>query len=130
MPRDQWLGRLENARAQLRAAQDLLASADSVPGCDLIISQAIDATIAYGDTITVRFAGIRNAADRRNLGRTLKHAIGARFTPKQEERLERILGEKDSAVSGDNSTTLAESREFLRLAERFAEWAEAELARP
>lgn len=128
--RDQWKGRLENARAVLRAAQDLLALADAGRSSNPILTEAIDATIAYGDSVAIRFGGIENARDHNNLGRTLKQALGARFTPQQEQRLGQILGEKDGAAYGHHSATVSEAREVLKLAERFAEWAEAELARP
>lgn len=128
VPRDESKGRLENARAFLRAAKDLLASADAGRSSNPVITAAIDATIAYGDAVTIRFGGIQNAIDHNNLGRTLKQAVGARFT--QEQRLGRILGEKDEAAYGHHSATVLEAAEIVKLAERFAEWAEAELGRP
>jgi hypothetical protein len=128
--RDEWKGRLENARAFLRAAQDLLALAEAGRSSNPIITEAIDATIAYADTVAIRFGGIQNATDHNNLGRTLKQAVGARFTRQQEQRLGQILGEKDEAAYGHHSATASEAREIVRLAERFAEWAEAELGRP
>lgn len=130
VPRDQWKGRLENARAFLRAAQDLLALTDDGRSSNPIITQAIDATIAYGDAVAIRFGGIQNAVDHNNLGRTLRQAVGARFTRQQEQRLGQILAEKDEAAYGHHSASAAYAREVLKLAERFAEWAEAELARP
>jgi hypothetical protein len=130
VPRDQWKGRLENARAFLRAAQDLLALAEAGRSSNPVITEAIDATIAYGDAVAIRFGGLQNATDHNNLGRTLRQAIGARFTPSQEQRLGRILGEKDEAAYGHHAATVSEAGEVVRLAERFAEWAEAELGRP
>ena len=130
VPRDQWKGRLDHARAFLRAAQDLLALADDSRSSNPVIVQAIDAAIAYGDAVAIRFGGIQNTADHNNLGRTLKHAVGARFTGSQEQRLGQILSEKDEAAYGHHAATEAEARAVVKLAERFALWAEAELARP
>jgi hypothetical protein len=130
VPRAESKGRLENARAFLKAARDLLALIDEGRSGNPIITQAVDATIAYGDAVTIRFGGMQNTVDHRGLGRALRHAIGARFTSQHEQRLGQILGEKDEAAYGHHSASEAGAREILKLAERFAEWAEAELARP
>lgn len=130
VPRDEWKGRCENARAFLGAAQALLTLAEAGRSSNPIITEAINATIAYGDAVTIRFGGIQNTTDHNNLGRTLKQAVGARFTRQQDQRLGQILGAKDEAAYGHHSATASEAAEIVKLAERFAEWAEAELGRP
>ena len=130
VPRTEWQGRLENARACLRAAEDLMELVEGGRSGHPIITQCVDAAIGYGDAVSIKFGGMVNSMDHRALGSTLRRAIGARFSARPEQQLAQILTEKDAAADGTPSATPAEAREILKVAKRFAEWAEVELARP
>lgn len=126
----EWKGRLENARAFLQAGRDLLEMAEESSIGNPIITQAIDSAIAFGDAVSIKFGGVQNSVDHKGLTRTIKAAIGARFPREQEQRLGRLLGWKDDAHYGHRAAGVDEARSVVQQAERFAEWAEAELARP
>ncbi len=126
----EWKGRLDNARAFLQAGRDLLDMAEETSIGNPIITQAIDSAIAFGDAVSIKFGRIQNAVDHRGLGKTLKTAIGARFPKEQDQRLGRLLSWKDDAHYGHRAASVNEARSAVQQAERFAEWAEAELARP
>jgi hypothetical protein len=130
VPEAEWRGRLANARAFLKAGQDLLEMAEDSSIGNPILTQAIDAVIAFADAASIKFGQIQNTADHRGLAKTLKAAIGTRFPRAQEQRLGKLLSWKDDAHYGHRAASVAEASKVIQLAERFAEWAEAELARP
>ena len=130
VPRTEWKGRLENARAFLKAADDLMALVEAGRSCNPIITQCVDTAIGYGDAISIRFGGIVNAVDHHALGSTLRRAIGARFSARPAQQLAQILTEKDAAAYGAHSATPVAAGEILKVVKRFAQWAEVELARP
>ena len=121
--RAEWKGRLDNARAFLTAAEDLMELVESGRSCNPIITQCVDAAIGYGDAVTIRFGGMVNTVDHHALGITLGRAIGARFSARPAQQLSQILAEKDEAAFGARLATEAEARAVLTLAKRFAEWA-------
>lgn len=126
----EWRGRLDNARAFLQAGRDLLEMAEGTSIGNPIMTQAIGSAIAFADAVTIKFGRIQNAVDHKGLSKTLKTAIGARFPKEQDQRLGRLLGWKDDAHYGHRAASVEEARSVVQQAERFAEWAEAELARP
>jgi len=126
----EWRGRRQNARAFLKAAQDLLQIAEESSIGNPILTQAIDAVIAFSDAVTIKFAQIQNIGDHRQLIKTMQAAIGARFPREQEQRLTRLLSWKDDAHYGHRAASVQEAKAVALRAERFAEWAERELARP
>ena len=128
--RAEWKGRLDNARAFLTAADDLMELVESGRSCNPIITQCVDAAIGYGDAVTIRFGGIVNTVDHHSLGVTLRRAIGARFSARPAQQLAQILAEKEEAAYGAHAATQVEARAVLKVTKRFAEWAEVELARP
>lgn len=129
VPSTEWRGRLSKARAYLEAARSGVAMAEETSIGDPIISSAILATIAFGDALTIRFASIQNDRNHAGLSRTLARALGKRAA-EQLRRVDRILGEKDDTQYGHRVHSLAEARAILTQVERFAEWAEVELAQP
>ncbi len=126
----EWKGRLDNARAFLQAGRDLLEVSEATSIGNPIITLAIDSAIALGDAVSIKFGRIQNAVDHRGLSKTLKAAIGARLPREQDQRLGRLLSWKDDAHYGHRAASVNEARSVMQHAERFAEWAEAELARP
>lgn len=127
--RSQWSGRLQNARDFMKAARDALTLADESANGNPIMSQVVLASIAYGDALTIRFGGIQNEQDHRQLVRTIRHALGNAADAEQMTRLARIIGRKDEIQYDHRTASIDEARRLLEQAERFAAWAERELLR-
>ncbi|CAN5788450.1 hypothetical protein BH23GEM7_BH23GEM7_39500 [soil metagenome] len=127
--RGQWLGRLQNARDFLQAARNAAALAEASANGNPIMSQVVLAVIAYGDALTIRFGGIQNEHDHRQLVRALRYTLGNAADAEQLTRLGRIIGRKDQIQYDHRTASLDEARGLLEQAERFAVWAERELLR-
>ncbi|MGH7582727.1 MAG: hypothetical protein ACREL5_05835 [Gemmatimonadales bacterium] len=130
VPRDEWKGRRDNAREFLTGADALMERAQAGRSCNPIVTLCVNAAIAWGDAVTIKFGGMVNAGNHHALEATIQRVIGARFSDRSAQQLSRILGQKDEAAYGAHSATQAEAREILKLTRRFAAWAETELARP
>lgn len=128
--RDEWRGRRKNARDFLQAARDLRDLADDDGNGNPIMSEALLAVIGYADALTVRFAGIQNTGDHATIANTLRRALGERLPRTQLTRLRRMISQKNDIQYDHRTATIAEASEFVEQAERFARWAERELARP
>lgn len=128
--RDEWSGRLANARAFLKAASDLLALAEVDANGNPMIVHAVNAAIAFADALTIRYASIQNAQDHGAVMQALKMALGGRADVQQLNRLGRILSYKDDAQYGHRMASLAEAEAVVQQVRRFSEWVEAELMRP
>ena len=130
VPSDEWRGRLANARAFLQAAGELLTLAEEGSNGNPIMSQAINAAIAYADALTIRFAGVHNTGAHQDAPRALRQALGERADAAQLQRLVRIIARKDAAQYGHRRATMEEARQLVEQCERFAAWAEQLLAVP
>ncbi|MBI4545990.1 MAG: hypothetical protein HY703_12390 [Gemmatimonadetes bacterium] len=128
--RAQWMERRRNAQDYLQAARDLLALTPAGGNGNPIMSQALLAVIACADALTIKFAGIQNTQDHRAAVAALKQVLGQRADPSQLARLERMMASKDDIQYDHRTATIEEARDFVAQAERFALWAERELARP
>lgn len=127
--RGAWLGRRDAGRAHLKSARNALELADDGDDGRLMVQGAILAAIAFGDALTMRIAGVKNASDHQRLVDTLKHALGKRVPPSELTRLDRLLQLKDDSAYGHRPMSLDEARTAIAKAEGFASWAEIELAR-
>ena len=123
-------GRLRLARAFLKAAKDEATLAEEGDIGNPIISQVVNAAIAYADALTARLAGRVNRRDHAAIAKALRDALGERLPDAQERRLRRILAEKDAAQYGARIKRKAEAVRLLAELEELALWAETELARP
>jgi hypothetical protein len=123
-------GRLRIARAFLKAARTETAMAEVADIGNPIISQIVNAAIAFADALTARYAGRANQKDHAAAVKALRDALGNRLPVAQETRLRRILSEKDEIQYGARATTAMEAKRLLGQLETFAAWAEAELQRP
>ena len=121
--------RLEVARAFLKAAQDESALADDGAIGNPIVSQVVNAAIAYADAITAALAGRVNQQDHAAVVKALRDALGERLPDPQARRLRRMLAEKDPAQYGARLLRMKEARRLLTDLEEFATWVEAEMAR-
>jgi hypothetical protein len=123
-------GRLRVARAYLKAARTEAAAIEKGDVGNPIMSQAVNAAIAFADALTAKHAGRINQKDHAAAVTALRDALGNRFPTAQETRLRRILGEKDEIQYGARLKTTLDAERMLEHLEAFATWAEAELRRP
>lgn len=122
--------RLKLARAFLKAAQDEMTLAEPADIGNPIVSQIVNAAIAYADALTGQFGGRVNQHDHSASTKNLAAALGNRFPAAQENRLRRILAEKDAAQYGIRMKSVGDARRLLGQLETFAAWVETEFARP
>jgi hypothetical protein len=122
-------GRLQMAKAFLKAAQNETELADEGDVGNPIISQIVNAAIAYTDALTAKFAGRVNQQDHSATVKVLRAALGKRFPDEQERRLARILSEKDAAQYSARVKRKSEAVRLLADLEKFAAWAELEMSR-
>ena len=94
-----------------------------------IVSQIVNAAIAYADAITAARMGRVNQQDHDGIHTLLHDALGERLPQTQASRLRRILNTKDAAQYGARLMRKDEALRLLDEANEFARWAEAELAR-
>lgn len=125
---DEWRGRRDNGRDFLSSAKALRDIADEGSNGNPIMSQAINAAIAFADALTIRYSGTQNAGEHRNVTLALQRALGRRADAAQVQRLARIIGRKDATQYGHRQSTLDEARQLVEQCERFADWAERVLA--
>lgn len=121
--------RLKLARAYLRAARDELTLAETPEIANPIVSQVVNAAIAYTDALTARFGGRVNQKNHGAAVKELRDVLGKRLPTAQQTRLRRILGEKDAAQYGARFKSKAEAELLFKDLEVFAAWAEAEMQR-
>ena len=125
----QWRGRFDLGRAFLRSALEALERAEDGQIGDPIMSNALLAVIAFADALTIRFGGIRNQQDHSRLPAALRHALGNRASKEQLHRLGRLLKLKNEIQYDHTTCSMQEAREYVSQVQRFAAWAETELAR-
>lgn len=123
------MGRRDAGRAHLEAARNALAVADRGDDGRLVVHGAILAVIAFGDALTIKAAGVRNADDHQRLVEALRFALGQRIPQQELTRITRLLRLKDDSAYGHRPLPLAEAHAALERANAFAQWAEAELLR-
>jgi hypothetical protein len=122
-------GRLEIAKAFLKAAQN---ESELITDGDVgnpIISLIVHSAIAYADALTAKFAGRVNQQDHSGAAKALRAALGNRLPNDQERRLVRILSEKDAGQYGARVKRKPEAVRLLADLQKFAAWAELELTR-
>jgi len=95
-----------------------------------VMSQIVNAAIAFTDALTAKYIGRVNQRDHAAAVKALRDALGNRLPAAQETRLRRILGEKDEVQYGTRLKTSVEAERLLTQLEEFADWVEKELARP
>jgi hypothetical protein len=117
-------GRLENARAYLQAARDAITLAHATSNTNPVMSQIVNAAIAYADALTARRQSIINQRDHRAAVKLLRDTLGREFPDSQEKRLRRIVEHKDEVQYGATRGRMADARKMLDDLEKFAEWAE------
>ena len=127
--RERWRSRLELARGFLEAARTALERAAAGASGNPIMPNALLAAIAYADALTIKYGGFLNTGDHARLTHALRFALGDRAEPSQLERLGRIVSRKNRIQYEFSRAPLDEARAFIEQVRRFAEWAEAELAR-
>ena len=122
-------GRLRLARAYLKAARTEATVAEvGAPG-NPVMSQIVNAAIAFTDALTAR---CRGAPTSRTMPRGLRRSgmRSATVFPRRRKPGFAFLGEKNEVQYGARLKTKAEADHLLTQLEEFAAWAEAELQRP
>ena len=125
---DEWRGRLSNARAFRRAAENLLDLWEEGENGNPIVTLLVLAAIGYGDALSARFGGTVNQKDHAALPATIRAAMGNQADATQLTRLRRILDEKDVASYGARIGRMEAARELAAQLERFGSWAESTLS--
>ena len=120
---------LSIGRSLHRNTQELKAISESRYGNGLAII-AIHAAIAYTDTLTIAFRGIKSQdGDHARAADVLAHALGNRPEhARQINRLRGILQAKSDASYSGQYYTLDDARRLIRETSEFIRWAEDLLA--
>lgn len=118
-------GRLDNARAFLEAAEAAATLAEPGDNANPIVSHIVTSVIAYTDALTARYGGRVNQKDHDAAPRALRDALGNALPRAQENRLTRILKQKDEAQYGARHGRLTQALELLNDLREYARWAEA-----
>ena len=124
---DYWQGRLDSARAFKRAAENAIALAESAADANPVISQIVLAAIAYSDCLTAKRANVVNRQDHAAASKLLRDVLGAALPVAQENRLRRMLGNKDSSQYGARAASLPQAQRLLEDLEEFANWVDGQL---
>ncbi len=117
-------GRLENARAYLQAARDAFEVAHDASNTNPIMSQIVNAAIAYADALTAKRKSNVNRRDHRAVVKLLRDVLGRELPEIQEKRLRRIIESKDEVQYGATRGRMSDARKMLEDLAKFAEWAE------
>ena len=120
-------GRLTNARSYLQAARDALALAQEGSNTNPVMSQIINAAIAYTDTLTAQRKSVVNQQDHMAAIKLLRECFGRDLPSSEERRLRRILTEKDEVQYGVRFGRYSDARQMLADLEAFAAWAERQM---
>jgi hypothetical protein len=117
-------GRLENGRAYLQAARDAFELTHDAANTNPIMSQIVNAAIAYADALTAKRKSTVNQRDHRAVAKLLRDVLGKELPENQERRLRRIIESKDEVQYGATRGRMSDARKMLEDLEKFAEWAE------
>jgi hypothetical protein len=126
---ERWRGRLDNARAFHQAVRDAVALADPDANANPILSNIVNAAIAYTDALTAKLKHVVNQRDHDAAMVTLRGALGNRFSSAEQTRLGRMLAAKEPAQYGARRGRRETAQQRLADLDAFAQWAEAELSR-
>lgn len=126
---DHWGGRLANAQAFHRSAQDGMALAEPGGNTNPVMSDIMLAAIAYADALTAKYKGRINQQDHSAVVASLRDALGNRLPDAQARRLRNILDDKDEVQYGVRVGRLQDAEALLGELDAFAQWAESELKR-
>jgi hypothetical protein len=88
-------GRLYNARSYLQSARDAFDLASESSNTNPVMSQIVNAAIAYTDALTAKRKALVNQKDHAAALKLLRDAFGNDLPAIQERQLRRILSSKD-----------------------------------
>ena len=120
-------GRLTNARAYLEAAREAFALLDESGNANPVMSQIVNAAIAFADALTASRKSEVNQQDHSGAVKSLRAAFGHALPKAQETRLRRILDQKDEVQYGATIGRMSDARSRLDDLEEFARWAELQI---
>jgi len=120
-------GRLANARSYLQAARDGFALTGEGSNTNPVLSQIINAAVAYTDALTASRKSVVNQQDHGAAVKLLRDVFGRDLPTAQERQLRRILEDKDEVQYGASIGRFTEAAERLADLEAYAAWAERQL---
>jgi hypothetical protein len=120
-------GRLANARAYLQAARDAFDLTSEGSNTNPVMSQIVNAAIAYTDALTANRKSLVNQQEHGAAVKLLREAFGRDLPAAQERQLRRILEEKDEVQYGVSIGRRSTAEEMLADLEAYAAWAERQL---
>jgi hypothetical protein len=119
-----------NARAFFEAAEVAAKLAQPGDNASPILSHIVSSAIAYTDALTARHGGRVNQKDHDAAVKALRAALGNTLPRAQENRLARILKQKDEAQYGARQGRLTRAMELLEELREYAGWAETSMQGP
>lgn len=122
-----WRGRRDSARAFRKAAEDAIALAETGADANPAISQIVLAAIAYVDCLTAKRANLINQQDHSAATKLLRDVLGAALPAAQENRLRRIVGNKDASQYGARPATMLQAQRLLEDLTELANWVDDQL---
>lgn len=117
------VGRLENAKAYLEAAESLLALADPGTNANPILSHIVNSAIGFADAVCSLYGGRVNQEDHEAAAKTLRSVLGNQLPAVQLKRLQRILAQKEPVQYGARRATLEAAQQRMEDLRAFADWA-------
>jgi hypothetical protein len=120
-------GRLANARSYLQSARDAFVLASEGSNTNPVMSQIVNAAIAYTDALTAKRKALVNQKDHAAALKLLRDAFGNELPSRQERQLRRILSDKDVVQYGVSIGRYGDAKQMLDDLESFAAWAENQL---
>jgi hypothetical protein len=119
--------RLGNARAYWQAAHDEFDLADEGSNTNPVMSQIVNAAIAYADTLTASRKSLVNQKDHGGVVKLLRESFGRDLPNAQERQLQRILNDKDEVQYGVSVGRYSDAKEKLADLDEFKNWAERQM---
>jgi hypothetical protein len=122
-----WQARLSSARAFRKAAEDAIVLAETGADANPVISQIVLSAIAYVDCLTAKRANVINQQDHSAASKLLRDILGAALPAAQENRLRRIVGNKDASQYGARPASMQQAQRLLEDLIEFANWVDGQL---
>jgi len=119
--------RLANARAYWQAAHDAFELAGEGGKANPVMSQIVNAAIAYADALTASRKSLVNQKDHGGVVKLLRESFGRELPIAQERHLRRILEEKDEVQYGVSVGRYADAKAMLADLDEFKNWAERQM---
>lgn len=122
------MGRLENARAFLAAADLALQRAAPGQNANPILSHMVISAIGFADAVCSLYGGRVNQENHEAAVKTLRAVLGNRLPAAQLKHFQRILGQKQGSQYGTRRGSIDGAILLMEDLGAFAKWAEDMIA--